>query len=348
MTIKARVYSTFYPLFIVILKKVLKEIKPLFLNEDERLKVVLSLFSFHPALITHPSILYGFRARNKTRSRFLNLKIAYLSKCIRVGLLKKELGHRLIQELNIDKCFSNGNEFWFEEAHSSLVPYQVPDNNKTNGKTVVYTALTGSYDDVHEILYKEDGIDYILFTNNPSLDSKTWKVVLIQSDLDNVLLSREVKMLPHKYLGDEYETSIYIDANAVIYGEITELTRYLVENKSLAVSRHSIRTSVLEEIEACEKLKGVDREEAEMQYKEYIRNGFKDNIPLMECGILVRRHKDKQLQELMQAWFYEFKNGIKRDQLSLNPCIDKLAFKDYVIMNGSVWHNQFNKIQSHK
>lgn len=96
------------------------------------------------------------------------------------------------------------------------------------------------------------------------------------------------------------------------------------------------------------KLRGVDAIEAKKQYEKYLREGFKDDQSLLECGILVRAHYDAKVQELMQSWYDEFKNGVKRDQLSLLPCISRLKFEDYVVMDGSVWHNQFNRIQRHK
>lgn len=336
------------PLLFCLLGMVLKRMKPLFLGEDEALKDELLWQGFHSALFTHPSILFGERKQGGAKVFFLKLKVAYLKKCIKISLLKDEKGHKLMRELGMQPYYGNGVDFWFEESHSPIVPYTIPDNPKPEGRTVVYTALTGNYDDVHEVLYKEDDVDYLLFTNNPSLKSKTWQVKLLESELDNVLLSREIKMFPHKYLGDEYETSIYIDANAVIYGELSELTRYLGEGKPLAVSRHSIRKSVKEEFDACVKIIGMDRAMAEKQYESYWQKGFKDDQPLLECGILVRTHKDKKLQTLMQLWYNEFKSGVKRDQLSLLPCISRLKFDNYVVMNGSVWHNQFNRIQSHK
>lgn len=336
------------PFFLFLLKKDLFGLKPLFLSENESLKTALREKGFHLALCAHPSILFGERGKDEAGAGLLHVKVAYLKKCIKTGLLKDEKGRELMHELGMKPYYGNGVDFWFEESHSPVVPYTVPKSPKPHGRVAVYTALTGNYDDVHEILYKEEDVDYLLFTNNPSLTSKTWQVILVQSDLDNVLLSREIKMMPHNYLDDKYETSIYIDANAVIYGELSELAKYLDGGKSLAVSRHSIRKSVKEEIEACVKLRGADPIEATRQYERYLQEGFKDNYPLLECGILVRAHKDAKVRELMQSWYDEFKNGVKRDQLSLLPCISRLNFKNYAVMNGSVWHNQFNRIQRHK
>lgn len=254
-----------------------------------------------------------------------------------------------MHEFGMQPYFGNGVDLWFEESHSPIVPYTIPDNPKPKGRTVVYTALTGNYDDVHEVLYKEDDVDYLLFTNNSSLKSKTWQVKFVESDLDNVLLSREIKMLPHKYLGDEYETSIYIDANAVIYGELSELTRYLGEGKSFAVSRHGERVSVKDEVDAVVRIIGVDKKSAEEQYSHYVEEGFVDNMGLVECNILVRSHNQHSVIELMNLWWNEFKSGVKRDQLSLIPCIQKCNFKELVWMEGGYTrHNQFCRVIGHK
>ena len=250
-----------------------------------------------------------------------------------------------MRKLGVRPYFENETDSWLRMP---MVPYTIPVNPRPKGKIVVYSALTGEYDFVNEVLYKENEIDYFLFTNNPSLKSRTWRVIPVQSDLDDVLLSREIKMLPHKYLNEEYEMSIYVDANVVIYGEISLLTCYLGNGNAFAVSSHSVRKTVKEEIDECVKMGKVDGKRAREQYERYLSEGFHEDQPLLECGVLVRRHKDQNLQLLMQNWFNEFRIGIRRDQLSLPPCISRLGYEDYVIMDGSVWHNQFNRLVSHK
>ena len=305
----------------------MKRMKPLFLSENEALKDELCRQGFHPALCNHPSILFGERKKGEEMEKtcLLRLKVYFFKKCIKIGLL-------------------NEAKFWLEDALFPIIPYHLPKVEKPKGKLAVYSVLTGDYDDVHEMLYKEDGVDFLLFTNNPSLKSKTWQVVMVESDLDDVLLSREIKMFPEKFLGSYYDMSIYVDAKIEIYGELSELTRYLGVGKSFAVSRHGQRNNVKEEIEACVNMKGVDKNLAQKQYERYIQEGFHDDPPLLECGCLVRRHDDRELWRLMQAWFEEFKGGIRRDQLSLMPCVSRLHFKGLVVMDGNVWHNQFFKI----
>lgn len=336
------------PLLLFFLKKDIVGLKPLFLSENEKLKSILLEKGFHSALCTHPSMVFGERRETENNLSCLRLRLAFLKKSIKTGLLKDKKGHQMMQELGIQPCFGNGVDFWFEESHSPLKPYHLPEVEKPKGRLAVYSALTGNYDDVHELLYKEKDVDYLLFTNNPSLKSKTWQVVFVESELDNVLLSREIKMMPCKYLGDTYDMSIYIDANAIIYGELSNLTKYLNEDKTFAVSRHWERKTIKEEIEICVRLLGVDKVKAEKQYENYLQEGFQDDQPLLECGLLVRRHKDQELQQLMQTWFEEFEKGVRRDQFSLLPCINRIHFEGLVMMDGGVWHNQFIRIQRHK
>ena len=335
---------------LLLLRRCLYLLKPLFLSEDKFLRSILKQYGFHMAICNHPSILFGRRESSEEPNSIMTLRwrVAYLKKCIRLGLLKDEAGRQIMKELGIVEYYGNGVDFWFEEAHSPIIPYTIPNGNCQVNRLAIYTALTGDYDNVQEVLYKEDGVDYILFTNNPNLKSKTWKVVLVDSELDNVLLSREIKMLPHKYLGTEYDASIYIDANAVIYGELSQLVNYLHDGKTFAVSRHRERSMVSEELDTLVAMNRISADVATNQYQQYISEGFVDNMPLLECGLLVRKHSDKKLQHLMALWFCEFANKIRRDQISLLPCIQKLNFDNFAIMDGWVWHNQYFRIQRHK
>lgn len=54
-----------------------------------------------------------------------------------------------------------------------------------NERICVYTCITGDYDNLHEIV-KEDGIEYLCFTNNPKIKSSYWKMVYIE-DEDNLV-----------------------------------------------------------------------------------------------------------------------------------------------------------------
>ena len=123
--------------------------------------------------------------------------------------------------------------------------------------TIIYTIITGNYDTIKQPLVVEEGVQYYLFTNNPEIkDAGVWKVVQIPSEQwlgrtereNNILLSRKVKMLPHVYLPEECELSIYVDADMLIKESLTELLKDLREDTLFAACRHSYCSSVREEI----------------------------------------------------------------------------------------------------
>lgn len=315
-----------------------------FLKEDSQLKSYLAKNGFHVSLCTHPSIL--FKQRKHCISILPNPVIRLVCFFLRhnYGVLTAERWHPFTAFIGISDYFINHLEF-IVYNDNDYKKYDVP-NRKISGKIVVYTALTGEYDDVHELLYKEPNVDYLLFTNNPNIRSKTWEVHYVDSTLDNLLLSREIKMLPHKYVKD-YDYSVYVDANAFIYGDIAQLTSLLSDTNTFAVTKHRINKSIKEEIESCVKSKGIFREAANEQYNSYLQRGFKDNLGLAECGILVRIHNDPKLISLMERWWQEFQNGVKRDQLSLMACIYLEQFKAYSLIDGCVFHNQYCIIGGH-
>lgn len=346
---KKKILNIIEPVLVFILIRVLKSLKPLIISEDDKLKEKLSEYGFHIALCNHPSILFGYRnAESNQKCLLLSFKVWYLVRCIRLGLLKQSNKYKILDFFSISSYYGNGVEFWFEETHTPIIQYNIPKvNSRSSKKIAVYTALTGNYDLVNEILYKEDCVDYFLFTNNYLIESNTWNVIYVESELDNQLLSRDIKMFPHKYLDNSYEISIYIDANAVIYGELSKLGNVLSEKYKFAVTKHSIRQSLKEEYEACVKIKGVDKKLADEQYNKHIKEGYIENIPLAECGLLIRLHNNEEIRYLMSEWYNEYKNGIRRDQLSLLPAIFRTNFKDFILLEGNIWHNQFFKLVSH-
>lgn len=49
--------------------------------------------------------------------------------------------------------------------------------------TIIYTVITGNYDTIKQPLVVEEGVEYVLFTNNREIkDAGVWKVVQIPSE----------------------------------------------------------------------------------------------------------------------------------------------------------------------
>ena len=203
---------------------------------------------------------------------------------------------------------------------------------------IIYTVITGSYDSIKQPRVIETGVEYILFTNNREIrEAGVWKVVQIPSEEwpsrtareNNILLSRKVKMLPHKYLPKGAEWSIYIDADMVIKRPLTELLNNLHSETLFAACRHSYCKSVQEEIEDLLVKNMVQPEQVKEQWQKYVEWGFEDNLGISENGLLIRKHNNQHVQSLMELWWSEYQQGCLRDQVSLMPCMYKEDFVPY-------------------
>ena len=201
--------------------------------------------------------------------------------------------------------------------------------------TAIYIVITGNYDTIKQPLVLTPGADYFLFTNNPTIqDAGVWKVVHIPSinivgrteRENNILLSRKVKMLPHEYLPEGYEWILYFDADMVIKGDLNELLEILNKETLMAACRHSYCASVRQEINDLINKGIVDTHQVEQQWQRYVDWGFKDDIGISENGLLIRRHNEPSVIELMELWWKEYQRGCLRDQVSLMPCMHRLRF----------------------
>ena len=224
-------------------------------------------------------------------------------------------------------------------------------------KNIIYTVITGNYDTIKQPLVVEEGVEYILFTNNPRIiDAGVWKVMLIPSEQwqrrsereNNILLSRKVKMLPHKYLTEGAEWSIYIDADMLIKEPLTKLLNNLREDTLFAACRHSYCGSVREEIEDLVANGMVDATQIENQWQRYAEWGFKDNMGISENGLLIKRHNDDRVIQLMELWWMEYQSGCLRDQVSLMPCMYRTGFMPYFqFIEMDIRNNNFVEVMKH-
>ena len=222
---------------------------------------------------------------------------------------------------------------------------------------IIYTVITGSYDSIKQPRVIEAGVEYVLFTNNPEIkDGGVWKVVQIPSEEwpgrtareNEILLSRKVKMLPHLFLTEAAEWSIYIDADMVIKRPLTELLNNLHSETLFAACRHSYCKSVQEEIEDLLAKNMVQPEQVKEQWQKYTEWGFEDDLGISENGLLIRKHNDVRVAQLMELWWEEYQNGCLRDQVSLMPCIYKEDFVPYFqFIEKNIRANEYLEVLKH-
>lgn len=208
------------------------------------------------------------------------------------------------------------------------------DSAKIEEKRCVYTVLLGNYEELNEQpVVKDSGIDFICITDNPNLESDSWKIMEYKPifPLDAARSSRFPKICPHKFLSD-YDVSLYID-NSIILKTVPEtiINDLLDETDTFVCMQHSFRDTIYKEFEE------VTRIQYDFINKimEQLNSYFLINPEILAKkpswgGFLLRRHNDPKIIEAMEKWFFHVLRYSKRDQLSMNYVLDeeKISIKE--------------------
>lgn len=184
---------------------------------------------------------------------------------------------------------------------------------------VVYTAVFGGYDDPPVVESADPAVDYLFFTENEHMVlPPPWKLRIVPRAFEDPQRdARRVKLLPHLFVND-YEISVWVDANCEVLKLDAGGARDLLGNADLAVPSHGDRACVYEEFEAVLEL-GLDYPElVTAQMARYRSMGLPQYWGLHATMFLVRRHHAQTARQFSDAWWRELQNHSKRDQLSFD------------------------------
>lgn len=188
----------------------------------------------------------------------------------------------------------------------------------------VYTALFGRYDALQEPA-SCSRCDFICFTDDDTLRSRHWTIVLVPATMDPAMMNRHLKLHPHMYLPG-YQISIYVDANLKVRRDPAELVDQYLTSRTFAAPRHPIRHCVYEEIDQCIETGKTDAITGKAQADRYRASGYPAQNGLTENRVLIRRHHEPAVKTLMEAWWAELMSGVKRDQVCLQVVCWRLGF----------------------
>jgi len=221
---------------------------------------------------------------------------------------------------------------------------------------VVYTAIFGDRDRLHDPKYINSDFDYVCFADRP-LRSKVWDVRVVSPIHENPVRAAKIyKILPHKYFQD-YNYSLWIDGNVVVTADVRMLIdRYLVDT-DMATFDHSessdSRNCIYDEAEfILEKARrgrcaDLDTRKIEEQIKRYREEGYPEQNGLIAATIILRRHNNTKLIKSMEDWWKEIEGNSRRDQLSFNY----VAWKNDLRIGhfeGNLRNNSFFRMVPHK
>ena len=132
-------------------------------------------------------------------------------------------------------------------------------------KAVIYTCITGNYDQLNNHSYIHPDWDYVCFTDDPSIKNRnnaSWEIKpLVFDEMDNARNNRWHKLHPH-ILFPEYERSIYADSNINILSNelFDDINIAIKESKNISLGPHYIRNCIYDELDACLKFEKDDPE----------------------------------------------------------------------------------------
>lgn len=195
-------------------------------------------------------------------------------------------------------------------------------------KYVIYTVVTGGYEEVLQPIALDDRFDYVLFTDNVRSDKEgVWTTKSIRNDLnlDKIRLSRYPKSHPVSLLS-EYEASLYIDANIQIkdkwiYNRFIELVNNKVEYagvKLVVTGRDCIYDHAFD---MCRINVEYDRTGINHCHELFLRN-YPPHYGLNENNMIFRQHTNV-IKKVDDEWWYWITHFSLRDQFSYMYCLWK-------------------------
>ena len=218
-------------------------------------------------------------------------------------------------------------------------------------KRVVYTCVTGGYENIIDPSFVQSDFDYVCFTDQTNTNSEVWSIRLIPDnlkDLSPVKQQRIIKICLHLFL-PQYTSSIYVNGSIDITGDPNDfLSRYCNSDKSVYIRRHPTRNCIYEEAVACINLKKNTASNIESQMNRYASENYPPQNGLVESGVIYRRHNDLYCICLMELWKNEIIKGSHRDQLSFNYCLWKVDDVGFQYVGLDLFNNPYFRWCSHR
>ena len=211
-------------------------------------------------------------------------------------------------------------------------------------KIAIYTCIPDNkYDDLINPKIINPNIDYICFTNNSYHKLIKWKIFNIPKNICNlssIKINRYIKLFPNKLPElNNYDYTIYVDANTIIINNFQKIIDLISSNKSLYLQTHEKRNSIHEEANRVIETKKDNILNVNKLMNLINNDNYPDNLGLSHNNILIRKNHDDELNLLMEFWWNLINNYSYRDQLSLMYSIWKCNFNNYQFIN----HNQFDE-----
>lgn len=186
---------------------------------------------------------------------------------------------------------------------------------------VIYTVLTGGYDNITQPLVVDDRFDYILFSDQHVGETiGVWQVMGIETEqnMNKFCLSRMPKILPHRFL-KAYKASLYLDANVQIATDVVYKSFFDLYNDGIewgGIKHPFGMDCTYREIGDIVRAPWVHDYDVVKWYQTLLNAGFPKHYGMYENNVIFRCHTSA-VNDVCERWWNTIVNGCKRDQFSL-------------------------------
>lgn len=190
--------------------------------------------------------------------------------------------------------------------------------SQRQAKFVIYTAISGVYDDLIQHTYVSKDADYICYTDQPIVHPGIWQIrPLERRHLDRVRSAKYYKMFPNE-LFPAVQFSVWMDGNIdVLTNQLEQrVATLMASNTYISANVHFERICAYEEALVCCRLQLDDLAVISNQLKRLSEKGFPRDYGLFEMNMIVRQHHHPQIIALMNSWWDMVVRYSKRDQIS--------------------------------
>jgi len=211
-------------------------------------------------------------------------------------------------------------------------------------RAVIYTAISNGKDNLLSQPSQTFDHSLVAFTPNPQ-NKHSWEIrPLPYKHSKSVLEAKYAKILPHKLFPD-YDVSIWIDGNCQI---LSELSPILEDLEKLKIFFHCDgRDCLYKEANVVKQIRYDNPQIVDKQMAYYRQDGYPENNGLISGGVIIRRHHDPEVIELMEAWWQQVIQFSVRDQLSFNYVAWKQNFP-VTYIPGNLRNNHYFQILAHR
>lgn len=220
----------------------------------------------------------------------------------------------------------NLTDFWDTKRRDktlqpSSITYSHPPHIEAlgdNRRVVVYTCITGGFDELVEPMFVHSDVDYVIFSDHDLPQSPYFKKRECQYvDPNPRRTARYVKTHPHIILR-EYDVAIWLDANIMFKTSLTPFLKIIQDSGAdIGVVYHTIRSGFIEEAAECARIGADERDVLEDQTSKYKADAI-SNDNLIETNFFIALLSRPNVRRFFDVWWAEICRFSLRDQVSVN------------------------------